>query len=284
MAVGKNAFASDNSSVATIDRVLYEQKEIVFPSLNELLKANTDRQISQKDFLLEKNQENNAQIEKFIYNLDLAALGEKDLELRLIKDLDELSQSEGYIEKYELYLPSSSNYYGVYNNRNFRDYYTVVWDSYQRKSYDPEKHLKWAKGLISSALNFAPKVISLPYTVLDATTRSDIITFSTDLITYNGSDEVTKHYITIEDINNVLGGGYWTVIIDEARVNTTDIVVDYASPTKPTKTDNVSYMKSINCSTWSYTKTAQMTRGYNQFIYNPGVALTNYVGRFSIPW
>lgn len=155
-------------------------------------------------------------------------------------------KNSGYIEKYQLYIPkeesknsilstTSPSYYGTSNNREFRHFFSVYFDSYQKTSYNDNKHKQWAKGLIDFSLIFAPKTLNIAYFALSATNRSDIISFETDNIRYDGSDEVTRHYITIQDITNTMGGGtdaFFVTIVDEARVNTTDAVIDYVSPTK----------------------------------------------------
>ena len=274
----------------------FDKKIIVFDSLNSIL-ANKNNEMNDELYISLKNKENIKEVIKFVGSLELVKKGQSDLEKQIIKGIKELEINGGYIEEYVLYIPKETEvllrsftspvYYGTYNNHQFREYFEEYVDAYQRHSYDTNKHEQWAKGIINFSLNFAPKIISIPYTLLELKNRNDIITFKTLSIRHDGSDRVTKHYITIQDLYNIIGVGsnqYYVTIIDEARVNTTDSVIDYADPSKPTVVDNISYMQSVYCSTWSNSKSSQMIRGYNQFYYDPGVPKYNLVGRFSIPW
>jgi len=275
----------------------YKIEEIIFPQLDEIILTKKYDSISVEEFINIKNIENISKIKLFIKELNLEKYGQKHLEKTILEELESLKNS-GYIEKYQLYIPkeesknsilstTSPSYYGTSNNREFRHFFSVYFDSYQKTSYNDNKHKQWAKGLIDFSLIFAPKTLNIAYFALSATNRSDIISFETDNIRYDGSDEVTRHYITIQDITNTMGGGtdaFFVTIVDEARVNTTDAVIDYVSPTKKTVTDNISYMESVLCSTWSNSKSSQMQRGYNQWLIDPGAPVYNLVGRFSIPW
>lgn len=280
------------------DMSRYEVQEIKFIPLNELLSQKKNTTMSDEQYMKHWNIKNINEIKNFIKDLNLQKYGQKDLEKHLLQGIKDLETESGYIDKYQFYIPKTSSkftvssltqdqYYGTYNNREFRDYFDVYNDSYQRHSYDSNKHQEWAEGLINFSLIFLPKTINLGYFALSATNRDDIITFGTESIRHDGSDEVTRHYITIQDLYNTMGAGsdeFYVTIVDEARTNTTDSVIDFASPTKPTVTDNITYMEPVYCSTWSDSKSSQMQRGYNQFISDPGAPVYNLVGRFAIPW
>lgn len=275
-----------------IDKSLYDVKEISFTSLEDLKTQNRAMSMDENAYIKKMNTENIEKIQLFIKDMNLSKVGETNLEKVLLNELDGLKMESGYIDKYQFYSPKftsvnsrSASYYGTYNNREFRDYFSVYNDSYEKDSYNESKHERWAKGLVDLGLVFAPKSINLSYLVLSAATRSDIKTYGSDHIRYDGSDEVTRHYITIEDIYNSVGAGsgeFYVAIVDEARTNTTDIVVDYVAPGHPTTAENICCNKSVECSTWSKSKSSQMRRGYNQFIQDPGSADFNLVGRFSV--
>lgn len=291
----ENKSISPMGLIANLDN--FEVKEISFITIGELLSQKTNVDMSVAQFIKIENSKNVNEIKKFVKALNLKGNGQMNLEKQILNGLNELETKSGYIEKYLFYIPktlpisvrsmTSPIYYGTYSNHEFREYFDVYTDAYQKHSYDTNKHQQWAEGIISFALNFAPKAITIPYTLLTLTNRNDIITFGTTSIRHDGSDEVTRHYITIKDLYNIMGAGsseFYVTIVDEARTNTTDSVIDFASPTKQTVVDNISYMEPIYCSTWSNSKSSQMVRGYNQFYYDPGVPAYNLVGRFSIPW
>lgn len=276
----------------------YDVRELSFIAIDNLIAIKKNTEMSAEQVIQSENIKNLTEIRQFIKNLNLKDLGQGHLELILLEELKDLETKSGYIERYRFYSPktnmeltvssvSSPTYYGTYSNHEFRNFFSVYTDAYQRHSYDSNKHQQWAQGIIDFALIFAPVQISIPYWALSLANRNDIITFRTESIRHDGSDEVTRHYITIQDIYNIMRAGsnqYYVTIVDEARVNTTDAVIDFASPTKQTAVDNISFMTGVYCSTWSNSTISQMVRGYNQFYYDPGAPTYNLVGRFSIPW
>ena len=283
------------SGITNIEK--YDIKEITFSPLNTMLALKNNDSMSDEKFIQLKNIENINQIRVFIKDLNLKKEGQMDLEKKLLEDLKKLEKDSGYIDKYKLYIPkaelefstrstTSPAYYGTYNNRKFRDYFSVYYESFQESS-SVAKLQDWAEGGFNILLIWAPKTISLGYILLEAATRDGIKNISIDDYEYQVSDEVTRHYITIQDLNDVMGCGsnaFFVTIIDEARVNTTDLVIDYVSPAYPSVTDNLSYMEPIYCSTWYNSKSSQMLKGYNQFLADPGATANNLLGPATFDW
>lgn len=248
----------------------YDVHTIEFPKI----KTNNFSTLSNSSIKL-RNIDNIDRAKNMISSLNLTSKGFTGLEEACLNELDNISDKETYLENYSVYLPKSDVYYGTYDGYKFRASFSVYNESYQRTITGKSNHQRWASGALNLAMNFAPQIISIPFSLL--TSAADDVKFYdgawTDVTT---SDEVTSRYIWIQDLDKKMSANtnsYVIVINDMSRI-TRPVVVSYPnSPYADPKLDATLPRKEISSPNF-YNSNRNMDRGLRYYI---GGDLTNYI-------
>lgn len=298
-AAENNRLSIDEEKKAVFNRNDYNKHEMSFQSIasiKDTLKTKMPKEAKIK--IAELGEKNIKEIKKQIIDLNLSAKGYNDLQKHLFDNLEKIVETGGYIDSYTIYIPKpmlnnevessrSGSYYGTYNSFNFKDVFVEFSDSYYKFPNESQIE-KWARAAVDLALSFGPASISRAFTILSAATQENIRTYSVKESILTASDSVTEHYISIQDAYCYVGNDpnyYTTVIIDEYRINTTEMITMYDDSNVLNDNDVISYNEHVICSTWSDSKSSQMRRGYNKYVSSGGRDVSqNLVGRFSVDW
>lgn len=98
---------------------------------------------------------------------------------------------------YGIAVPRSQEYYGIYDGYMFQAAYSFYSDNYFANLYGKENHEKWVSAAINILMNFAPKVISIPFSALSSV--NDITFYQGARTELTNEDEITSRIIMIQD-------------------------------------------------------------------------------------
>ncbi len=197
----------------------------------------------------------------------------------MIRKLKKLDNKDSYISDYTLYIPPHTNYYGMYKNRRFRDYFVVYIDTYKVYTKNENKQRNWAKGLVDILMCFSSPILSVPYTILSNMERERVISISGDKFVYKVSEEVTEHQIFIEDIANAT---YVPAFLEEARVSSCFLHIYFANHASWDIVKKVMYMKPTYPKSWGHSKYSKMKRAYERYMVYPGNPIKEVQGRLKV--
>lgn len=221
-----------------------------------------------------KNVDNITQAKEFVKNLNLESRGYSNLQNTLIKNLDNYSKDNAYLENYTVYLANSSTgeYFGTYDGIPMLVSYVVYDDAYTRIEDDKSIIEQFINGGIQIGLNYVTKFISVPVTIFGLDPNEDY--HGKRLRIYN-KEEVTERYISVKDVNNYYGSSsqYYTCFKDNARVAGLETTLEFSNPYFPNKTE-AQPLEEIYSSTWFSSKESIMKKAY--YVYLPGDGINVY--------
>lgn len=249
------SFATNNND--------YFDKNMVFSSKNlendyEIFKFDVDKtiisdfmesEIYSKEDVNKRNSDNILRIMEKINNLEIP----DNLKTYYLNELEYLKSQEGILKDYSIYIPKdiisnsgidtqsySESSYGNYNGQSFKAGFSVYNRGYDVSTYDSNKIGKWVSGTINLGLNFTPKYISIPATILQSVPGGkkpyahELKSPHTYLYV---SEEVTSRQILMKDFMKkivVNANQYVTVLADQAKIVSIDSTLynnnPYAAP------------------------------------------------------
>jgi hypothetical protein len=280
-----------NSKKINISKISFEKREQVLINFSDKSSEEALTSLQIQNF-------KNIELAKTIVKLqNFENRGIVGLEKLLLDELENLKSNSSYIEDYQIYTINESNnllksgtmpeYYGTYNGFGFQQYFTVYTDSYEKNTYERSKIEDWVEGGLNLALNFVPKSVSIPFTVLSLSHRNDIVSYGTGHLLYYGSDQVTTKYILIQDLHMKVGinpNYYTTILVEQDRINSTWQTTYFDSPFKDPTVERIQYLVDIPSYNFYSSPTINMSRGYTQYINTEALIKAQNIDRFIINW
>lgn len=298
VALNTMSFAAQDLSETSTEKSKVNISKIYFEKREQVLSNYSNKSSDEALAILKIQNLKNIELAKnIIKQQKFENRGIIGLEKLLIDELENLKSNSSYIEDYQIYTVNETNsllqsgtmpeYYGTYNGFGFQQYFTVYTDSYEKNTYERNMIEKWVVGGLNLALNFTPKSVSIPFTVLSLAHRNDIVSYGTGHILLYGSDQVTTKYILIQDLHMKVSTNpnyYTAILVEQDRVNSTWQTTYFDSPFKDPTVERIQYLVDIPSYNFYSSPSVNMSRGYTQYINTAALIKSQNIERFLINW